>query len=185
MSQKIVEQQFHYTAKMTSKKYFPNVIYVNCNATRSVQPAKLALLKKFLWWQKCLLIWSLQDFDPYDQTASKHPNIKPIVYTGEHCMVHPNSIGTVREVLHHVESTNNLIKKYNCRQWMFLISDGVPYIYNSLLQDRMLICKVCREEINGISCNGKEFFAAIYVCDCLQKQILPTNEGYQKWATNT
>ena len=161
MSQKIVEQQFHYTAKMTSKKYFPNVTYVNCNATHSARPGKLGSLTKFSWWQKCLLIWSLHDFDPYYQTASEHPNIKPTVYTGEHCMVNPNSIDTAREVLHHVGSTNNLKKKHNCRQWMILISDGVPYIYTSLLQDRMLICKVCREEINGISCNEKEFFATI------------------------
>ena len=24
-----------------------------------------------------------------------------------------------------------------------------------------------------------------YVCECLQKQVLPMNEGYQKWVTNT
>ena len=32
MSQKIVEQHFHHTAKMTSKKYFPNPIYANHDA---------------------------------------------------------------------------------------------------------------------------------------------------------
>ena len=32
MSQKIVEQHFHHTAKMTSKKYFPNPIYANRDA---------------------------------------------------------------------------------------------------------------------------------------------------------
>ena len=32
MSQKIVEQQFHYTMKMTPNKYFLNAIYANRNA---------------------------------------------------------------------------------------------------------------------------------------------------------
>ena len=32
MSQIIVKQQFHYTAKMTSKKHFPNAIYENYDA---------------------------------------------------------------------------------------------------------------------------------------------------------
>ena len=31
----------------------------------------------------------------------------------------------------------------------------------------------------------KKNFLLPYVRECLQKQILPTNEGYQKWATNT
>ena len=31
MSHIIVEQQFHYTAKMTSTNYFPNTIYANRN----------------------------------------------------------------------------------------------------------------------------------------------------------
>ena len=96
-------------------------------------------------------------FDPYYWTASKHPDIKPIVYIGAPCMVNLNSINTVREVLHHFELTNNLKKEDNSRQWTFLISDGVPYIYASLLQDRVLICKVCGEEMKGISCNDKEF----------------------------
>ena len=71
-------------------------------------------------------------------------------------MVNSNFSDTVREILHHVESTSNLKKEDNCGQWTFLISDGVPYIYASLLQDRVLICKVCWEEINGISCNDKD-----------------------------
>ena len=32
MSQIIFEQQFHYTAKMTSRKHFPNAIYANHDA---------------------------------------------------------------------------------------------------------------------------------------------------------
>ena len=32
MPQIIVEQQFHYNAKMTSNKHFPNAIYANCYA---------------------------------------------------------------------------------------------------------------------------------------------------------
>ena len=32
MSQIIFEQQFHYTAKMTSRKHFPNAIYANRDA---------------------------------------------------------------------------------------------------------------------------------------------------------
>ena len=91
------------------------------------------------------------DFDPYYWTASKHPDIKPIVDIGESCMVNPNSINTIREVLHYAELTNNLKKEDNCRQWTFLISDSVPCICANLLQDRVLICKVCGEEINGIS----------------------------------
>lgn len=36
-------------------------------------------------------------------SIKKHPDIKPTVYIGKPCMVNPNSIDTVREVLHHVE----------------------------------------------------------------------------------
>ena len=32
MPQIIIEQQFHYTAKMTSNKHFPNTIYANWDA---------------------------------------------------------------------------------------------------------------------------------------------------------
>ena len=74
------------------------------------------------------------DFDPYYRTASKHSDIKPIVYIGEPCMTNPKSIDSIREVLQHVDLTNNLKKEDNCRQWTFLISDGVPYIYASLLK---------------------------------------------------
>ena len=35
MSQIIIEQQFHYIATMTSKKYFPNTIYANRDAKLS------------------------------------------------------------------------------------------------------------------------------------------------------
>ena len=35
MSQIIIEQQFHYIATITSKKYFPNTIYANRDAKLS------------------------------------------------------------------------------------------------------------------------------------------------------
>ena len=35
MWQITVEQQFHYTAEMTSKKHFHNTIYANCDAKLS------------------------------------------------------------------------------------------------------------------------------------------------------
>ena len=64
MSQVIVEQQFHYTMKMTSNKHFPNAIYANYDATlenflncRGL--AKLASLAKYLWWLYFSLIWPL------------------------------------------------------------------------------------------------------------------------------
>ena len=60
----IIEQQFHYTMKMTSNKHFPNAIYANYDATlekvlacRGV--AKLASLAKFLQWLYFSLIWPL------------------------------------------------------------------------------------------------------------------------------
>ena len=52
MSQIIVEQQFHYTTKMTSYKHVPHAIYANRNAKLEIffclrQAAKLASLAKF------------------------------------------------------------------------------------------------------------------------------------------
>ena len=44
MSQIIVEQQFHYTAKMSSEKHFPNAIYANRNAKLLPAPGSKALI---------------------------------------------------------------------------------------------------------------------------------------------
>ena len=55
MSQIIVEQQLHYTVKMTSNKHFPNAIYANHDA-KLEKKLPLAGAKQ---WQKFSLIWPL------------------------------------------------------------------------------------------------------------------------------
>ena len=45
----------------------------------------------------------------------------------------------------------------NKRKWTFMISDGVPFIYASILQDTYVTCSICNEEINNHHLPKDEF----------------------------
>ena len=87
-------------------------------------------------------------YDPYFRTESKHLSQRPFVYIGEPCMVNPNSIATVREVIEHVLDITHVKDPEHPRRWTIMHSDGVPYVYASELQDNLFVCNICGEEIN-------------------------------------
>ena len=45
----------------------------------------------------------------------------------------------------------------NKQKWTFMISDGVPYIYASILQDTYVTSSICNEEINNHQLPKDEF----------------------------
>ena len=53
----------------------------------------------------------------------------------------------VKTVLNHVSVTSNISDSADGRKWTFMISDGVPYIYASTMQDSYLVCSICKKEI--------------------------------------
>ena len=62
-------------------------------------------------------------------------------------MVNPNSMEAGKTVLNHVSVTSNVSDSKDGRKWTFMISDGVPYIYASTMQDSYVVCSICRKEI--------------------------------------
>ena len=58
-------------------------------------------------------------------------------------MVNPSSQEAVNDVLEHVLSVYNVGEKKQCK-WTAIISDGVPYILASNIQDFFLFCKECQ-----------------------------------------
>ena len=64
-------------------------------------------------------------------------------------MVNLNSIEAVRRVMEHVQDVNNLNDEYHERKWTFLHSDGVPYVHVSDIQDHLLECTECKEEVDS------------------------------------
>ena len=87
-------------------------------------------------------------YDPYFRTESKHSSQKSLVHNGEPCMVNPNYIATVREVVEHVLDIPRVKDPEHPRKWTIMHSDGVPYVYASELQDNLFVCNICVEEIN-------------------------------------
>ena len=99
-----------------------------------------------------------RDFDPYYRTESRHPTEKPLVNIGEPFMVNPNSLDNVKTVLDHVSVRNKISdNEDNKRKWTFMISDGVPYIYASILQDTYVPCSICNEEVSSHQLPKDEF----------------------------
>ena len=88
------------------------------------------------------------NFDAYHRTETKHLQGKPSVYIGEPSMVNSNSIEAVKTVLEHVSTTSQSLENHDSRKWIFFISDGVPYVYASTIQDS-LQCTVCEEYIDS------------------------------------
>ena len=81
MSQIIIEQQFHYIATITSKKYFPNTIYANRDAKLSpVATGKArfssivneAIETIYLFFIKIFCIKNTQALFKYLNTPKKH-----------------------------------------------------------------------------------------------------------------
>ena len=87
-------------------------------------------------------------YDPYFRTESKHSSQKSLVHIGEPCMVNPNYIATVREVVEHVLDIPRVKDPEHPRKWTIMHSDGVPYVYASELQDNLFVFNICGEEIN-------------------------------------
>ena len=89
----------------------------------------------------------LHDFYPYYKTESKYPTEKPLV-----------NIGTKLKVLDHVPVRIKISdNEENKKKWTFMVSDGVPYIYSSILQDTYVTCSICNEEINNHQLPKDEF----------------------------
>ena len=61
-------------------------------------------------------------------------------------------------VLDHVSVRNKISdNEDNKRKWTFMISDGVPYIYASILQDTYVTCSICNEEVSSHQLPEDEF----------------------------
>ena len=63
-------------------------------------------------------------------------------------MVDLNSIEAVKAILEHICTTSQLSENHDSRKWTFVISDGVPYVYASTIQDS-LKGTVCEEYIDS------------------------------------
>ena len=63
-------------------------------------------------------------------------------------MVDLNSIEAVKAILEHICTTSQLSENHDSRKWTFVISDGVPCVYASTIQDS-LKCTVCEEYIDS------------------------------------
>ena len=65
---------------------------------------------------------------------------------GEPSMVNPKSIEAVKTVSEHL--TSQLSENHDSRKWTFVISDYVPYVYASTIQDS-LQCTVCEGYVDS------------------------------------
>ena len=80
--------------------------------------------------------------DPRNRTESIHPKKKPQIHVGEPCMVNPCSQEAVYDVMSHIQKLCSIGSEEE-RKWTTLISDGVPYILTSDIQDFVLNCSHC------------------------------------------
>ena len=76
-------------------------------------------------------------------------------------MVNPNSMEAVKTILEHVSTISQLSENPDSRKWTFFISDGVPYVYASTIQDS-LQCTVCEEYIDS---SDKDIHVALHESD--------------------
>ena len=95
------------------------------------------------------------DYDPYYRTESMNRIELPDIVIGEPCMVNPNSIAAVQEVIQHI---TDLAIKDNDRNWTMIACDGVPYVYAANIQDHMVKCNECGDvyddKENHSHCSG-------------------------------
>ena len=99
--------------------------------------------------------------DPYHRTEAKHLQGKPSVYIGNSTMVNPNFIEAVKTILEHVSATGQLSENHDSRKWTFVVSDDVPYVYASAIQDSVQ-CTVCEEYIDS---SNKDNHVALHESD--------------------
>ena len=76
-------------------------------------------------------------------------------------MVNPNSIEAVKTILEHVSTTSQLSENHDNCKGTFVISDGLPYVHASTIQDS-LQCTVCEEYIDS---SDKDIHAALHERD--------------------
>ena len=72
-------------------------------------------------------------------------------------MFNPNSIAAVWEVVDCVQKVTGLNNESNPRKWIFLHSDGVPYVYAADLQDNIVKCNSCNKETDKKGVNFSEW----------------------------
>ena len=83
-----------------------------------------------------------RDYDPNCRTTSCHPYEKQTVQVRELYMVNPCSHEGIDEIMSHVKKCCSV--RSDCeRKWTILVSDGVPYILASDIQDKFYICNNC------------------------------------------
>ena len=81
------------------------------------------------------------DYDPNCRTTSCHPYEKQTVQVRELYMVNPCSHEGIDEIMSHVKKCCSV--RSDCeRKWTILVSDGVPYILASDIQDKFYICNI-------------------------------------------
>ena len=102
-----------------------------------------------------------RNFNPYHRTETKLLQGKPSVYISEPSMVNPNFIEAVKTILEHVSTTSQLSENHDSCKWTFVISDGVPYVHASTIQDS-LQCTVCEEYIDS---SDKDIHIALHERD--------------------
>ena len=68
-----------------------------------------------------------------------------MVHVGEPVMVNPCSHEAVQAVAAHVKSLCTTDSK---RKWSIVLSDGVPYVLASEVQDNFLVCSSCGMEVD-------------------------------------
>ena len=141
-----------------------------------------------------------RNFNPYHRTETKLLQGKPSVYISEPSMVNPNFIEAVKTILEHVSTTSQLSENHDSCKWTFVISDGVPYVHASTIQDS-LQCTVCEEYIDSSDKDihhhhtRQILWACLYALlkellvsfarDCLKAEIIPNNKNYINWVVET
>ena len=84
-------------------------------------------------------------YDPYFRTPHRHADGFSTMHIGEPLMENPNSYKSVRKVVNHIR---NLCDVGNTRKWTMISCDGVPYYFAAKIQDELVICEKCFDEIN-------------------------------------
>ena len=99
--------------------------------------------------------------DPYIRTESKHPKEKPRMHVGEPCMVNPCSQEAVYDVMSHIQKLCSVGSEEE-RKWTTLISDGVPYILASDIQDFVLNCSQCDVIVDAKGIDKEELHSFLH-----------------------
>ena len=83
----------------------------------------------------------------YEDIAEHHPKELPNIKIGEIIDVNPNSRQTIKLVL------DNLCKQggvSSIRKWIRIGFDGVPYRIALNLREEILVCSICKSQIDTI-----------------------------------